>query len=155
MKEIATQEGIDNSYISRIANLTKLAPDIVATILNDALPNRVTLFDVVVYSSDGINWTVASGIPASFHPQGSMSLAYGGDQWVVTDGSSGSDYTITNGMTWVAVAPTFKVIDYPSTPTGVINPCPLIFGNGIWLTASFFTSANAPTSGASPNVPMM
>ncbi len=31
MKEIATQEGIDNSYISRIANLTKLAPDIVAT----------------------------------------------------------------------------------------------------------------------------
>ncbi|MFZ2209016.1 MAG: hypothetical protein WAV22_10155 [Porticoccaceae bacterium] len=30
MKEIATREGIDNSYLSRMVNLTTLAPDIVA-----------------------------------------------------------------------------------------------------------------------------
>ena len=35
LKEIATREGIDNSYVSRIVNLTTLAPDIVAAILDD------------------------------------------------------------------------------------------------------------------------
>lgn len=30
LKEIATREGIDNSYVSRMVNLTTLAPDIVA-----------------------------------------------------------------------------------------------------------------------------
>ena len=33
LKEIATREGIDNSYVSRMVNLTTLAPDIVASIL--------------------------------------------------------------------------------------------------------------------------
>ena len=41
LKEIATREGIDNSYVSRMVNLTTLAPDIVAAILDDALPNHV------------------------------------------------------------------------------------------------------------------
>ena len=35
LKEIATREGIDNSYVSRMVNLTTLAPDIVAAILDD------------------------------------------------------------------------------------------------------------------------
>jgi hypothetical protein len=48
LKEIATVEGIDNSYVSRMVNLTTLAPDIVAAILDDALPNHVTLFDLAV-----------------------------------------------------------------------------------------------------------
>ena len=48
MKEIATREGIDNSYVSRMVNLTTLAPDIVAAILDDALRNHVTLFDLAV-----------------------------------------------------------------------------------------------------------
>ena len=48
LKEIATREGIDNSYVSRMVNLTTLAPDIVAAILEDALPNHVTLFDLAV-----------------------------------------------------------------------------------------------------------
>ena len=30
LKEIAIREGIDNSYVSRMVNLTTLAPDIVA-----------------------------------------------------------------------------------------------------------------------------
>ncbi len=47
-KEIAIREGIDNSYVSRMANLTTLAPDIVAAILNNAMPNHVTLFDLAV-----------------------------------------------------------------------------------------------------------
>lgn len=41
-------EGIDNSYVSRMVNLTTLAPDIVAAILDDALPNHITLFDLAV-----------------------------------------------------------------------------------------------------------
>ena len=48
LKEIATREGIDNSYVSRMVNLTTLAPDIVAAILDDTLPNYITLFDLAV-----------------------------------------------------------------------------------------------------------
>ncbi len=40
LKEIATREGIDNSYVSRMVNLTTLAPDIIAAILDDTLPAR-------------------------------------------------------------------------------------------------------------------
>ena len=40
--------GTDNSYISRMVNLTTLAPDIVAAILDDTMPNHVTLFDLAV-----------------------------------------------------------------------------------------------------------
>src|SRR5690606_2419615 len=46
LKEIAAREEIDNSYVSRMVNLTTLAPDIVAAILDDTLPNHVTLFDL-------------------------------------------------------------------------------------------------------------
>ncbi len=46
--EIATREGVDNSYVSRMVNLTSLAPDIVAAILDDTLPNYITLFDLAV-----------------------------------------------------------------------------------------------------------
>ena len=48
LKEIAAREGVDNSYVSRMVNLTTLAPDIIAAILDDALPNQVTLFDLAV-----------------------------------------------------------------------------------------------------------
>lgn len=48
LREIAAREGIDNSYVSRMVNLTTLAPDIVAAILDDAMPNHVTLFDLAV-----------------------------------------------------------------------------------------------------------
>ena len=48
LKEIAAAEGIDNSYVSRMVNLTTLAPDIVAAILDDTMPNHVTLFDLAV-----------------------------------------------------------------------------------------------------------
>jgi hypothetical protein len=46
LKEIAAREGIDNSYVSRMVNLTTLAPDIVVAILDEALPPQVTLFDL-------------------------------------------------------------------------------------------------------------
>ncbi|MHB8252787.1 MAG: LacI family transcriptional regulator [Acidiferrobacter sp.] len=48
MRELATREGVDNSYVSRMVNLTTLAPDIVAAILDDELPNHITLFDLAV-----------------------------------------------------------------------------------------------------------
>ncbi len=48
LTEIATLEGIDNSYVSRMVNLTSLAPEIMAAILDDTLPSHVTLFDIAV-----------------------------------------------------------------------------------------------------------
>jgi hypothetical protein len=48
LKEIAVREGVDSSYVSRMVNLTTLSPDIVAAILDDALPNEITLFDLAV-----------------------------------------------------------------------------------------------------------
>jgi hypothetical protein len=46
IKEIARREGVDDSYVSRMVNLTTLAPDIVAAILNETLPPEVTLFEL-------------------------------------------------------------------------------------------------------------
>ncbi|SDZ13823.1 LacI family transcriptional regulator [Nitrosomonas sp. Nm58] len=48
LREIAAREGVDNSYVSRMVNLTTLAPDIVAAILDDTLPDNIILFDLVV-----------------------------------------------------------------------------------------------------------
>jgi len=48
LREIAAQEGVDNSYVSRMMNLTVLAPDIVEAILDDASPDHLTLFDIAV-----------------------------------------------------------------------------------------------------------
>ena len=48
LKEIAARDGVDNSYVSRMVNLTTLAPDIVAAILDDTLPDHLTLFDIAV-----------------------------------------------------------------------------------------------------------
>jgi hypothetical protein len=44
LKEIAKREGVDDSYVSHMVNLTTLAPDIVAAILDETLPEEVTLF---------------------------------------------------------------------------------------------------------------
>lgn len=48
LKEIAAREKIDDSYVSRMVNLTTLAPDIVTAILDDTLPSHITLFDLAV-----------------------------------------------------------------------------------------------------------
>jgi hypothetical protein len=48
LREISEREKIDNSYVSRMVNLTTLAPDIVAAILEDSLPSHITLFDLAV-----------------------------------------------------------------------------------------------------------
>lgn len=48
LNELAIREGVDNSYISRMVNLTTLAPEIVAAILDDKLPDHVTLFELAV-----------------------------------------------------------------------------------------------------------
>lgn len=48
LKEIAAREKVDDSYVSRMVNLTMLAPDIVAAILSDDLHDHLTLFDLAV-----------------------------------------------------------------------------------------------------------
>lgn len=48
LTEIARREGVDNSYVSRMVNLTTLAPDIVEAVLLNALPDHLTLFDIAV-----------------------------------------------------------------------------------------------------------
>ncbi len=57
MTEVAKLEGMDPAYVSRMVNLTTLAPDIVAAILDELLPDHVTLFDL------------ASGTPLLWHEQ--------------------------------------------------------------------------------------
>ena len=51
MKEIARREDVDDSYVSRMVNLTMLAPDIVAAILDETLPPEVTLFELAAGTS--------------------------------------------------------------------------------------------------------
>jgi hypothetical protein len=46
LTEVAQLEGMDRAYVSRMVNLTTLAPDIVAAILDESLPDHVTLFDL-------------------------------------------------------------------------------------------------------------
>ena len=46
LTEVAEREGMDRAYVSRMVNLTTLAPDIVAAILDETLPSEVTLFDL-------------------------------------------------------------------------------------------------------------
>lgn len=48
LSEIALKEGVDNSYISRMVNLTTLAPAIVVAILDETLPDNITLFELAV-----------------------------------------------------------------------------------------------------------
>ena len=48
LKQIATREGVGSSYVSRMVNLTTLAPDIITSILDDTLPNHITLFNLAV-----------------------------------------------------------------------------------------------------------
>ncbi len=45
---IAKLENVDRSYISRMVNLTTLAPDIQAAILDETLPDTVSLFDLAI-----------------------------------------------------------------------------------------------------------
>jgi hypothetical protein len=47
-REIVEREKIDNSYVSRMVNLTCLSPDIVVGILEDELPNHITMFELAV-----------------------------------------------------------------------------------------------------------
>ncbi len=46
LTEVAEREGMDRAYVSRMVNLTTLAPDIVEAILDENLPAEVTLFDL-------------------------------------------------------------------------------------------------------------
>jgi hypothetical protein len=46
MKQIVRSDEVNNSYVRRMVNLTTLAPDIVAAILDETLPAEVTLFDL-------------------------------------------------------------------------------------------------------------
>ena len=46
LADVAELDGMDRSYVSRLVNLTTLAPDIVAAILDESLPQHVSLFDL-------------------------------------------------------------------------------------------------------------
>ena len=56
---IAKAEGVDRSYISRMVNLTTLAPDIQAAILDETLPDTVSLFDLA--SDTPLSWEEQRG----------------------------------------------------------------------------------------------
>ena len=46
--KLAAREKIDNSYLCRMLNLTPLAPDIVAALLDATLPHHVTVHDLAI-----------------------------------------------------------------------------------------------------------
>ena len=46
--ELAAREKIDNSYMCCMLNLTTLAPDIVAAILDETLPQHVTVHELAI-----------------------------------------------------------------------------------------------------------
>lgn len=46
IKELADKEGVDSSYVSRMLNLNLLAPDIVQAILDENVPEGITLFEL-------------------------------------------------------------------------------------------------------------
>ena len=46
LAEVVEMEGMDSAYMSRMVNLTTLAPDIVAAIVDESLPDYATLFDL-------------------------------------------------------------------------------------------------------------
>ena len=46
--ELAEREGIAPSYMTRVLRLTLLAPDIVEAILDETLPENVSLFDLAI-----------------------------------------------------------------------------------------------------------
>ena len=48
LTEIAKKEGIANSFVSRMGNLTTLALEIIDAILLIELPGHLTLFDLAV-----------------------------------------------------------------------------------------------------------
>ena len=48
LREIAQHDGADHSYVAKHLNLTLLAPDIVAAILEDALPDGVRLSALLI-----------------------------------------------------------------------------------------------------------
>ena len=45
---IAELEKLDERYVRRLVKLTSLPPDIIAAILNDSLPNHITLLNLAV-----------------------------------------------------------------------------------------------------------
>ena len=54
LNEVAAREGVCSSYVSRMVNLTTLAPDMVAAILDDALASHITLFKLAVDPPHGV-----------------------------------------------------------------------------------------------------
>ncbi len=54
LTEVAEREGMDRADVSRMVNLTTLAPDIVAAILDETLLPEVTLFDPA--SGTSLSW---------------------------------------------------------------------------------------------------
>lgn len=60
LTEVAALEGMDRAYVSRMVNLTTLAPDVVAAILDETLPDHVTLFDLA--SGTPLLWEEQRGL---------------------------------------------------------------------------------------------
>lgn len=55
LSDIAHLEKTDVSYVARVLNLTTLAPEIVEAILDDALPDAISLNDVAI--NPPLSWT--------------------------------------------------------------------------------------------------
>ena len=68
--DLAEKVGMDRAYVSRTLNLTTLAPEIVAAILDETLPDQVTLMDLV--SGTALLWEEQIKIVAQFQSKEPM-----------------------------------------------------------------------------------
>jgi hypothetical protein len=57
---ISKAENVDRSYVSRMINLTTVAPEIQAAILDETLPGTVSLFDLA--SDTPLSWEQQRGL---------------------------------------------------------------------------------------------
>ena len=62
MRELAAREGVDNSYVNRMINLTLLPTGTVKAILDDTMPDNTVLFDLAV--EPPVVWVSRNGVSA-------------------------------------------------------------------------------------------
>jgi hypothetical protein len=70
MRELAAREGVGNSYVSRMVNLTMLPPWTIAAILVDTLPDDTILFDMAV--DPPLVWELVASFRLIFGLSGSL-----------------------------------------------------------------------------------
>jgi hypothetical protein len=132
MKEIARREGVDESYVSRMVNMTTLEPDIVAAILDETLPPEVTLFELaagtplpiaIFFRRSGNSWSGPS-TPARLDRANSMPASSPRYEYVRAAGTVAAwrKIFLRQSCGRLARSPSTKMVSFLCAPT--MSPAP-------------------------------